>query len=169
MSKFSPYIATVTGAAILALAVSAQAFSGHGHGHQHGSPALAACMASAPQATRENLRSTFKASSLRTDMEAVHTAKNNLAQQILAKNQSLGEYETALSQAQLKIIQDEDALAQNVCGQLTSTQLAAASMLYTNLQNNHQTVSGYFKSTHQASGDSGDSTSGQTASPSVSE
>ena len=102
-------------------------------------------------------------------METVHTAKNNLSQQILAKNQSLGEYETALSQAQLKVIQDEDALAQNVCGQLTSTQLAAASTLYTNLQKNHQTVRGYFKATHQASGGSGDSTNGQTTSPSVSE
>jgi len=169
MSKFSPYTAAVTGAAILALAVSAQAFSGHAGGHHHGSPALAACMAAAPEATKENLHSTFKSSSLRTDMEAVHTAKNNLSQQILAKNQSLGEYEIALSQAQLKVIQDEDALAQNVCGQLTSTQLAAASTLYTNLQNNHQTVRGYFKATHQASGNSGDSTSGQTTSPSVSE
>jgi hypothetical protein len=169
MSKFSPYIATVSGAAILALAVSAQAFSGHGGGHRHGSPALAACMAATPKAARENLRTMFEGSSLRADHEAVQTAKNSLAQQILAKNQSLGGYETALSQAQLKVIHDEDALAQNVCGQLTSTQLAAASTLYTNLQNNHQTVRAYFEAAHQASGDPGSSASGQSDSPSVSE
>jgi hypothetical protein len=159
MNKLSPFIATLTGATILGLAVSAQAFTGHS-GHHHGSPALAACMTAAPQSVKTNLWSTFKSSSLRTDREAVKTAKNNLAQQIFAKNTSLGEYETVLSQAQLKVIQDEDAIAQNVCGQLTASQLAAASTLYTNLQNNQQTVRGYFQTAHQASG----ATSGQTSS-----
>ena len=92
MTKTSPFIATIAGAAIIALAASAQAFSGHG-GHHHGSPALAACMAVAPQSTKANLRTTFKGSSLWTDKQAVQTAKNNLAQQILAKNTSLGQYE----------------------------------------------------------------------------
>jgi hypothetical protein len=159
MKKLSPFIATLTGAAILGLAVSAQAFSGQG-GHHHGAPALAACMTAAPQSVKTNLWSSLKSSSLHTDREAVKTAKNNLAQQILAKNTSLAEYETALSQAQLKVIQDEDAIAQNVCGQLTASQLAAASTLYTNLQSNKQTVRGYFQTAHQASG----ATNGQASS-----
>jgi hypothetical protein len=160
MTKTSPFIATIAGAAILALAASALAFSGHG-GHHHGSPALAACMAVAPQSTKANLHSTFKGSSLWTDKQAVQTAKNNLAQQILAKNTSLGQYESALSNAQLKVIQDEDTIATGVCGQLSSTQLAAASTLYTNLQNNRQTVRGYFQTAHLASGDTTDDTTSQ--------
>jgi hypothetical protein len=151
MRKFSPFIAAVTGAAILGLAAYAQAFSGHG-GHHHGSPALAACLAAAPKSVKSNLWSTFKSSSLRSDRQAVWTAKQNLEQQILAKNSSLSEYETALSNAQLKVIQDEDAIAQSVCGQLSAAQLTAASTLYTNLQNNRQTVRGYFEAAHQAAG-----------------
>jgi len=164
MTKLSPFIATVTGAAVLGLAVSAHAFGGH-DGHHHGSPALAACMAVTPHSSKSTLWSTFKGSSLHTDMEAAQTAKNNLAEQILAKNTSLTQYETALSQAQLKLIQDEDAVAQSVCGQLSSTQLAAASTLYTNLQNNRQTVHGYFEAAHQASGDTGTPTSDEAAPP----
>jgi len=162
MNKPSPFIATLTGAAILGLAVSAQAFGGHG-GHHHGSPALMACMTAAPQSVKTNLWSTIKGSSLPADREAVMTARNNLAQQILAKNTSLGTYETALSQAQLKMIQDEDAIAQNVCGQLTASQLAAASTLFTNLQSTKQTVRGYFQTAHQASGETSGSTSSQGA------
>jgi hypothetical protein len=162
MNKLSPFIATLTGAAILGLAVSAQAFGGHG-GHHHGSPALMACMTAAPQTVKANLWSTIKGSSLHTDREAVKTAKDNLAQQIFAKNTSVGSYETALSQAQLKMTQDEDAIAQNVCGQLTASQLAAASTLYTNLQTNKQTVRGYFQTAHQASGAASGSTSSQGA------
>ena len=168
MTKTSPFIATIAGAAIIALAASAQAFAGHG-GHHHGSPALAACMAVAPQSTKANLHSTFKGSSLWTDKQAVQTAKNNLAQQILAKNISLGQYESALSQAQLKVIQDQDTIAEGVCGQLSSTQLAAASTLYTNLQNNRQTIKGYFDTAHQASGDAASQSSDQTATPGADE
>ncbi len=146
MGKVSPFVAAAVVAmlAMLTLDAQAQAFSGHGGGHHHGSPALSVCMAAAPESVKANLWSTFKSSSLRTDRQAVRTAKQNLAQQILAKNTSLTEYETAVSQAQLKVIQDEDAIAQGVCGQLSPAQLAAASTLYTNLQNNRQTMHGYF-------------------------
>jgi hypothetical protein len=107
----------------------------------------------AGKSVKTSLRSTFKSSSLRSDQKAVQTAKQNLAQQILAKNSSLTEYETALSQAQLKLTQDEDAIAQNVCRQLSASRLAAASTLYTNLQNNRQTVHGYFAAARQAAGE----------------
>jgi hypothetical protein len=152
MRKSSPLIAAITGAAILTLVGYAQAFSGHG-GHHHGSPALAACLAAAPKSVKANLWSTFKSSSLRSDREAVWTAKQNLAQAILAKNTSLTSYETALSNAQLRVIQDEDTIAQSVCGALSSAQLTAASTLYTNLQNNRQAVRGYFEAAHQAAGE----------------
>jgi hypothetical protein len=52
--------------------------------------------------------------------------------------------------AEMKVVQDEDAIAQSVCKQLSPAQLAAASTLYTNLQNNRQTVHGYFAAAHQA-------------------
>jgi hypothetical protein len=151
MRKFSLFIAAVTGAAILTFAAYAQAFSGHG-GHHRGSPALAACLAVTPKSAKTNLWPTFKSSSLRSDRQAVWTAKQNLTQQILAKNPSLTGYETALSQAQLKVIQDKDAIAQSVCGQLSVSQLTAASTLYTNLQSNRQTIRGYFEAAHQAAG-----------------
>jgi len=155
MTKFSSFIATAAGVAILAVAASAQAFGGHG-GHGHGSPALAACIATTPKSAKSNLWSTFKGSSLRTDQVAVQTAKQNLAQQILAKNSSLSGYETALSQAELKVIQDQDVIAQTVCGQLTGPQLAAANTLYTNLQNNREAVHGYFAAARLASGQTAD-------------
>jgi hypothetical protein len=133
MRKFSPFIATVTDAAIITLANYVQAFSGYG-GHHHGSPALAACQAAAPKSLKTNVWSTFKSSSSVSERHAVRKAKQNLAQQILAKNPSLIEYETALSQVQLKAIQDEDAIAQSVCGQLSAPESVAASTLYTNLK-----------------------------------
>jgi len=146
------------GIAILTAASFAHAFGGSPW-HHRGSAALMACVAAGPRSVKSNLRSSFKDSSLRSDREALLTAKQNLAQQILAKNTSLGSYETAVSQAQLKVLQDEDALAQSVCGQLSAPQLAAASTLYSNLQSNRQTVRGYFATAHQASGDAVSSTS----------
>ncbi|HKN00753.1 MAG TPA: hypothetical protein VJX23_09580 [Candidatus Binataceae bacterium] len=151
--KFSPFIAAAAGAAILSLAGYVQAFSGHG-GHHHGSPALAACLAVAPKSLKISLRSTFKSSSLRSDQKAVWTAKQNLAQAILAPPTtpptSLTPLENELSAAQLTVIQDEDKIALSVCGQLTSSQLTAASTLYGQLQNNRQTVRGYFQTAHAA-------------------
>jgi hypothetical protein len=152
MRKFSPFIATVAGAALLTAAGYAQAFGGHG-GHHHGSPALSACLAAAPKSVKTTIWSTFKSSSLRTDRQAVHTAKQALDQAILAKSTSLTADENALSAAQLKVIQDEDAIAQNVCGSLSPAQLGAANTLYTNLQNNRQTVHGYFQTARDAAGE----------------
>ncbi len=161
MRKFSSLVAAAAGATLLTIAAQAWAFGGGG-GHHHGSPALMACMAAAPKSVKANLRSTFKNSSMRTDRQALMTAKENLTQQILAKNTSLTEYETAVSQAQLKVMQDEDAIAQNVCGQLSTSQLAAAATLHGNLQSNRQAMRGYFAAAHQASGDqSTDEPSGQ--------
>jgi len=136
-----------SGAAILILAAYAQAFQGHGR--HHGSPALMACLAAAPQSAKANLKSTFSNSPLNSDRQAVQVAKQTLAQQILAKTTPLTQYENALSQAELKQIQDEDSLAQSVCGQLSAAQLSAASTLYNNLQSNHQTVRGYFQAARQ--------------------
>lgn len=143
-------IVAVTGAGILTLVGYVQAFSGHG-GRHHGSGALAACLAVTPKSAKTSLRSTFKDSSLHSDRKAVWTAKQNLEQAILAKSTSLGGLETALSNAQLKVIQDEDGIAESVCGALTGSQLTAASTLNTNLQNNRQTVRGYFDAAHAAS------------------
>jgi len=151
MRKFSPVIAAVTGAAILTLVGYVQAFPGHG-GH-HGGSSLAACLAAAPKSVKANLWSTFKNSSLRSDRKAVWTAKHNLGQAILAKTTPLTTYESALSSAQLKVIQDRDAIAQGVCGDLSAAQLTAATTLYNNLQSNRQTVHGYFEAAHQAAGE----------------
>jgi hypothetical protein len=151
MRKFSGLIAAFAAGAILGAVGYVQAYSGH-HGHHHGSAALSACLAAAPQSVKANLWSTMKGSSLWTDKKAVWTAKQNLAQGILAQTNPLTPLETALSAAQLKALQDQDALAQNVCGQLTPAQLQAANTLYTNLQANRQTVRGYYEAAHAAAG-----------------
>jgi hypothetical protein len=153
MRKLSPFIAAAAVAAILTVVGYVQAFSGHG-GHHHGSAAMSACMAAAPQSVKTSLWSTFKSSSLHSDRQAVQAARQSLAQFLLGINTStpLSTLESNLSKAQLKEIQDQDAMAQNVCGQLTQAQLAAASTLYTNLQNNRQTVRGYFEAAHAAAG-----------------
>jgi hypothetical protein len=148
MKKSLAIAAAVAGAGILTFAAYAAAF--HGGGFRHGSPALMACLAAAPKSVKADLKSTFSNSPLRGDWRAVQTAKQNLAAQILAKTTPLTQYENALSQAELKLIQDEDALAQGVCGQLSAAQLAAASTLYHNLQSNRKTVLGYFHAAHQA-------------------
>ena len=151
MKKTSALVASVAGVAVLALAGYVQAFSGPG-GHHHGSSALGTCLAAAPKSLKTNLHSTFESSSLHTDRQALSTAKQNVTQFILGINTAtpLSTLENNLSAAELKVIQDEDAIAQSVCKQLTTAQLAAASTLYTNLQNNRQTVHGYFAAAQQA-------------------
>ena len=151
MKKSSALIASFAGAAILALAAYVQAFSGHGGHHRSGS-ALGACLAAAPKSFRTNRHSTFESSSLHVDRQALWTAKQNVAQFILGINTTtpLSTLENNLSMAEMKVVQDEDAIAQGVCKQLSPAQLAAASTLYTNLQNNRQTVHGYFEAAHQA-------------------
>jgi hypothetical protein len=151
MKKTSVLIASFAGAVILTLAGYVQAFPGHG-GHHHSGSALGACLAAAPKSVRTNLRSTFESSSLHADRQALGTAKVNVAQFILGINTTtpLSTLENNLSMAEMKVVQDEDAIAQSVCKQLSPAQLAAASTLYTNLQNNRQTVHGYFEAAHQA-------------------
>lgn len=151
MKKTSALVASIAGVAILALAGYVEAFSGHG-GHHHGSSALGVCLTAAPTSVKTNLRSTFESSSLRSDRQALSTAKQNVTQFILGINTTtpLSTLENNVSAAELKVIQDEDAIAQSVCKQLSPAQLAAASTLYTNLQNNRQTVHGYFAAAHQA-------------------
>jgi hypothetical protein len=153
MKKFGISVVAALSGVVIATSAFAQGFHGHGH---RGSAALTACLVAAPQSVKQSLWTTFKNSPIREDKQAVHTAKANLNEQILAKNTNLGSYETALSQAQLKLLQDQDAIATSVCGQLSSAQLTAANMLYTNLQNNRQAVRGYFEAAHQAA----DSSSG---------
>jgi hypothetical protein len=151
MKKTSALVASVAGVAVLALAGYVQAFPGHG-GHHHGSAALGACLAAAPKSVKTNLHSTFESSSLHTDRQALSTAKQNVTQFILGINTTtpLTTLENNVSAAELKVLQDEDAIAQSVCKQLSPAQLAAASTLYTNLQNNRQTMHGYFAAAHQA-------------------
>ena len=157
MRKLLPIVGVLTGAGILTVAVYAQAFSGH-RGH-HGSPALMACLAAAPQSVKANPKSTFSNYNLQGDRQNVQAAKQSLAQQIFANATAsitggtptpLTQLEGNLSAAQLKLMQDQDAIAQSVCSQLDSTQISAASTLYNNLLANRQTVRGYFQTAHSA-------------------
>ena len=153
MRKYKSLIVAVAGVAVISVAAYAHAFGDHGHGgghHHGGGSAMAVCLAAAPESVKSSLHTTFKASTIHTDMAAVKAAKQTLTQQILAKTADLSSYETAVSTAELKVLQDKDAIAAGVCNQLTTAQLAAASTLYTNLQNNRATVKGYFEGAHAA-------------------
>jgi hypothetical protein len=152
MRKYKSLIVAVAGVAVVSVAAYAHAFGGHGGGWHHhgGGSAMAVCLAAAPESVKSSLHTTFKDSTIHTDMAAVKTAKQTLTQQILAKTADLSSYETAVSNAELKVLQDKDAIAAGVCNQLTTAQLQAANTLYTNLQNNRATVKGYFQAAHAA-------------------
>lgn len=155
MRKFSGLITAFAAGAVIGAVGFVQAYagySGHRGGHHHGSAAMSACMVAAPQSVKSNLWSAIKGSSLFADKKAMWAAKQSLDKAILVQTKPLTPLENALSAAQLKVLQDQDGIAQNVCGQLTQAQLSAANTLYTNLQANRQTVRGYFEAAHAAAG-----------------
>jgi Skp family chaperone for outer membrane proteins len=140
--------------------VVAHAHGGFGaHGHHHGSAAAKACIAVMTPDQRANLKTIFSdsKSSLMTDHQKVMSAKQDLANAILSKTSDLSSLESNLSNAKLKLLQDEDAAAVKVCGMLTDKQLGAAQGLYKNMlalhQSTHQQMMDYFKQARTAAGD----------------
>jgi len=164
------YVVAMTAGAIGSAALAFGVAFAHGgfggHGHHHGSAAAKACIAVMTPEQRSNLKTIFTEakSSLKADHQKVMAAKQDLNEAILSKTSDLSSLETNLSNARLKLLQDQDAAAVKVCGMLNDKQMSAAHGLYKNLaalrQSTHQQMRDYFKQARDAAGDTSTSPQG---------
>ncbi|HXZ88777.1 MAG TPA: periplasmic heavy metal sensor [Candidatus Binataceae bacterium] len=154
MRKLVLVAALAIGTGFVASAAHAQGF----HGHHHGG-AMGSCMAVMNSTQKGTLKATFSGqkSALQTDRQNVMSARNALTTAILAGNAGSSNVATAegnLGTAQAQLQKDEDTLAAQVCGQLSSTQLTAAQTLNTNMTNLHastrQQAQSYFQAAQAA-------------------
>jgi hypothetical protein len=157
-----PVAATiVVGTAILAANSYAQGF----HGHHHGMSAVGPCIAVMSSSQKASLKQTFSAErqTLETDRQNVATAKQALVTAILSGSKDVSSQESALATAQQQLQKDTDSTAEQVCGQLSSTQLSAAQTLFNNLTTLHANTRAqaktYFQQAQAAAGNSPSQTS----------
>jgi len=154
MKKFVLVAALAIGTGFVASAAHAQSF----HGHHHGG-AMGSCMAVMNSTQKGSLKATFSGqkSALQTDRQNVMAARTALTTAILSGGSNSSAVSTAegnLATAQAQLQKDEDALAVQVCGGLSATQLTAAQTLNTNMTNLHastrQQAQGYFQAAQAA-------------------
>jgi hypothetical protein len=135
------------------------------HGHHHGTSATGLCIAVMSSSQKANLKQTFGTDreTWKNDRQNVATAKQALVSAILSGSKDVGSQESALATAQQQLQKDTDSKAQQVCGQLSSTQLSAAKTLFSNLTTLHANMraesKSYFQQAKAASGDSQSQTS----------
>ena len=144
--------------------ISSALFAGNGYafgpgGHHHGASAIGPCIAVMSASQKANLKQTFsnEKQTLQTDRQNVASAKQALVTAILSPgNQGLSTQESNLATAQQQLQKDEDTTAQQVCGQLSSTQLSAALTLFNNLTtlhaNTRQQAKAFFQQAQAAAG-----------------
>lgn len=153
MKKYVLVATLAIGTGFLAAGAHAEGFHGH---HGGGSP-IGSCIAVMSSAQRANLKNTFKAQeqTLRTDRQNLATARQALTAAIVSGSKDVTAQETALSSAELQMQKDRDALAMQICGQLSPIQLGAAKTLNTNLanlrQSTHQQAHSYIQNAKAAS------------------
>jgi hypothetical protein len=142
--------------ALLAENANAQGF----RGHHHGNSAVGPCIAVMSSSQRANLKATFSSEkqTLQTDHQNVASAKQALVSAILSGSKDVSSQESALASAQQQLQKDSDSVAEQVCGQLSSTQLSAAQTLFNNLttlhQNSRAQAKTYFQQAQAAAGNS---------------
>jgi hypothetical protein len=94
---------------------------------------------------------------METDRQSLMTARNALTSAILSGSKDVSSQESALSTAQAAVQKDRDAMAAQVCGQLSSTQLTAAQTLNTNMTNlrasTHSQAQSYYQTAQAAAGE----------------
>jgi hypothetical protein len=163
------YVLSIAVGAIGSAAIAVTVAYAHGgFHHHHGSAAAKACIAVMTPDQRGNLKSIFSDAkgTIITDHQNVQSARQALSEAILSKNGNLAPLETSLSNAQMKLLQDEDAAAVKVCGLLNDKQLSAAEGLYKNMvalrQSSHQQARDYFNQARTAAGDTTSTTTTQT-------
>jgi preprotein translocase subunit SecF len=129
-------------------------------GHHRGMSAAGTCMAVMSSSQRANLKQTFSTTrqTLQTDRQNVSSAKQTLALAILSGNKDVSTQENGLTTAQQQLQKDQDSAAQQVCSQLSSTQLNAAQTLFNNMTALHastrQQAKTYFQQAQAAAGNS---------------
>jgi Heavy-metal resistance len=140
------------------LTANAYAF-GHG-GHHRGMSAMRPCIAVMSSSQRANLRQTFSTQkqTMETDHQNVSSAKQALVSAILSGSKDVSSQESALASAQQQLQKDEDSTAEQVCSQLSSTQLSAAQTLFNNMTTLHANMraqaKAYFQQAQAAAGNS---------------
>jgi hypothetical protein len=127
---------------VLGMGAYAHAFGGTGAYGRHRGTAITPCVVVMTPQQKANLQSLFSSQkgTLKTDRESVAAARKALTAAILSGSSDVSSQETALNSAQLQLVKDGDNMAKQVCGQLTPSQLQAASTLFTNLSNLHATT-----------------------------
>jgi phosphoenolpyruvate-protein kinase (PTS system EI component) len=145
-------------AGLITAMLSPAAFAHGFRGHRGGS-AMMPCMAVAQPQQKANLKKMFADSkqTLKTDRQNVKTARNALNEAILSGSKNVAAQEGALSKAQLQMLHDRDMLATQFCGQLSSSQLNAASTLYKNMRKLHEQSHAQAKSYLEAAKSAGSS------------
>jgi hypothetical protein len=150
------------GAAVVVAGVS---FAANGYaqgfaGHHHGNSAIRPCIAVMSSSQKADLKQIFSAEkqTLKTDRQNVVSAKQALTSAILSGSKDVSSQESALASAQQQLQKDQDSAAEQVCGQLSSTQLSAAQTLFNNLTtlhtNTRQQAKTYFEQAKSAAGTS---------------
>jgi hypothetical protein len=95
---------------------------------------------------------------LKTDRQNVASAKQALVSAILSGSKDVSSQESGLATAQQQLQKDEDSTAEQVCGQLSSTQLSAAQTLFNNMTTLHANTRAqaktYFQQAQAAAGNS---------------
>jgi hypothetical protein len=151
----------VVGAASFVLIAVGAATDAHAfgtHGGMHHSGAIMPCVAVMTQAQKANLKTVFgsQKATLRSDWQNVASVRKALTTAILSGSKDVSKEETALNTARQQLVKDKDALAMQVCGQLSPSQLQAASTLFTNLSNLHESTHSqarqYFRQAKAAAG-----------------
>jgi hypothetical protein len=149
-------VATLALSTSLFAVVGAQAAGFHGH---HGGGAIGSCIAVMNSTQKSGLKNTFSSEkqTMQTDRQSLTTARNALTSAILSGSKDVSSQESALASAQATVQKDRDAMATQVCGQLTSTQLTAAQTLNTNMTNlrasTHSQAQSYYQTAQAAAGE----------------
>jgi hypothetical protein len=155
----------ITAAIISAPLVAANGYTQGFAGHQHGMSAARPCIAVMPSSQKANLKQIFSSErqTLKTDRQNVVSAKQTLTSAILSSSKDVSSQESGLASAQEQLQKDEDATAEQVCSQLSSTQLSAAQSLFNNMTslraNTRQQARTYFQQAQAAAGNSQSQTS----------
>jgi hypothetical protein len=155
MKKYVLVATLALGTSLLA-AVGAQAAGFHGH---RGGGAMGSCIAVMNSTQKANLKTTFSGDkqTMETDRQNLMSARNGLTSAILSGSKDLSTQETALATAQAQVQKDRDALATQVCSQLSAGQLTAAQTLNTNMTNlrasTHSQAQGYYQTAQAAAGE----------------
>lgn len=127
-------------------------------GRRHHGTAIMPCAVVMTPQQKANLKTVFSGQrrTLHSDWQNVMAAHKALTAAILAGSKDVSSQEAALTVAQQQLMKDKDALAMQVCGQLDSSQLSAASTLFNNLsslhESTHRQARQYFQEAKAAAG-----------------